>query len=84
MAISPTYTWMLVFRLIQGLVSKAGWMIGYILSKNPCDGRWGSEGRCCQNTTCQMEGGAQKRGLRFKSMSKDFFPVSKAFLKSFQ
>ncbi|XP_066104331.1 solute carrier family 22 member 2 isoform X2 [Saccopteryx bilineata] len=31
MAISPTYTWMLVFRLIQGLVSKAGWLIGYIL-----------------------------------------------------
>uniref|UniRef100_A0A8D1JU01 Solute carrier family 22 member 2 n=1 Tax=Sus scrofa TaxID=9823 RepID=A0A8D1JU01_PIG len=31
MAISPTYTWMLVFRLIQGLVSKAGWIIGYIL-----------------------------------------------------
>ncbi|XP_045150384.1 solute carrier family 22 member 2 isoform X2 [Echinops telfairi] len=31
MAISPTYTWMLIFRLIQGLVSKAGWVIGYIL-----------------------------------------------------
>ncbi|XP_076975627.1 solute carrier family 22 member 2 [Tamandua tetradactyla] len=31
MAISPTYTWMLIFRLIQGLVSKAGWLIGYIL-----------------------------------------------------
>ncbi|XP_036727951.1 solute carrier family 22 member 2 isoform X2 [Balaenoptera musculus] len=30
-AISPTYTWMLIFRLIQGLVSKAGWLIGYIL-----------------------------------------------------
>ncbi|XP_005321482.2 solute carrier family 22 member 2 isoform X1 [Ictidomys tridecemlineatus] len=31
MAIAPTYTWMLLFRLIQGLVSKAGWLIGYIL-----------------------------------------------------
>ncbi|XP_026935057.1 solute carrier family 22 member 2 [Sagmatias obliquidens] len=31
MAISPNYTWMLIFRLIQGLVSKAGWLIGYIL-----------------------------------------------------
>ncbi|KAF6365326.1 solute carrier family 22 member 2 [Rhinolophus ferrumequinum] len=31
MAISPTYTWMLIFRLIQGLVSKASWLIGYIL-----------------------------------------------------
>nr|XP_013004336.1 solute carrier family 22 member 2 [Cavia porcellus] len=31
MAISPNYTWMLLFRLIQGLVSKAGWIIGYIL-----------------------------------------------------
>uniref|UniRef100_A0A8C0WWS6 Major facilitator superfamily (MFS) profile domain-containing protein n=1 Tax=Castor canadensis TaxID=51338 RepID=A0A8C0WWS6_CASCN len=31
MAVSPSYTWMLIFRLIQGLVSKAGWLIGYIL-----------------------------------------------------
>ncbi|KAM9233297.1 solute carrier family 22 member 2 [Dugong dugon] len=31
MAISPTYTWMLTFRLIQGLVSKGGWLISYIL-----------------------------------------------------
>ncbi|XP_046526055.1 solute carrier family 22 member 2 [Equus quagga] len=31
MAISPTYTLTLIFRLIQGLVSKAGWLIGYIL-----------------------------------------------------
>ncbi|KAL1770297.1 solute carrier family 22 member 2 [Sigmodon hispidus] len=31
MAISPNYAWMLVFRLLQGLVSKAGWLIGYIL-----------------------------------------------------
>ncbi|XP_010629348.1 solute carrier family 22 member 2 [Fukomys damarensis] len=31
MAISPNYTWMLLFRLIQGLVSKAGWLISYIL-----------------------------------------------------
>jgi hypothetical protein len=33
MAISPNYAWMLVFRFLQGLVSKAGWLIGYILSK---------------------------------------------------
>ncbi|KAM5228757.1 solute carrier family 22 member 2 [Ctenodactylus gundi] len=31
MAVSPNYTWMLIFRLVQGLVSKAGWLIGYIL-----------------------------------------------------
>ncbi|XP_065787089.1 solute carrier family 22 member 2 isoform X2 [Muntiacus reevesi] len=31
MAIAPNYTSMLIFRLIQGLVSKAGWLIGYIL-----------------------------------------------------
>ncbi|XP_024408001.2 solute carrier family 22 member 2 [Desmodus rotundus] len=31
MAVSPTYAWTLIFRLIQGLVSKAGWLIGYIL-----------------------------------------------------
>ncbi|XP_012615136.1 solute carrier family 22 member 2 [Microcebus murinus] len=31
MAIAPTYTWTLIFRLIQGLVSKAGWLISYIL-----------------------------------------------------
>ncbi|XP_042545671.1 solute carrier family 22 member 2 [Dipodomys spectabilis] len=31
MAVSPNYTWMLIFRLIQGLVSKAGWLIGYIM-----------------------------------------------------
>ncbi|KAM7137034.1 solute carrier family 22 member 2 [Molossus nigricans] len=31
MAVSPTYTWMLIFRFTQGLVSKAGWLIGYIL-----------------------------------------------------
>uniref|UniRef100_G3T779 Solute carrier family 22 member 2 n=1 Tax=Loxodonta africana TaxID=9785 RepID=G3T779_LOXAF len=30
-AISPTYIWTLTFRLIQGLVSKAGWLISYIL-----------------------------------------------------
>lgn len=33
MAVSPNYTWVLIFRLIQGLVSKAGWLIGYIQSK---------------------------------------------------
>lgn len=44
MAISPNYTWMLIFRLIQGLVSKAGWLIGYILSKNTCDFSCGNKG----------------------------------------
>lgn len=37
MAVSPNYAWMLVFRFIQGLVSKAGWLIGYILSKKAWD-----------------------------------------------
>lgn len=31
MAISPNYAWIVVFRLIQGLVSKGGWLTGYIL-----------------------------------------------------
>ncbi|XP_061480279.1 solute carrier family 22 member 2-like isoform X3 [Rhineura floridana] len=31
MAFAPSYTWMVVFRLIQGLVSKGGWLTGYIL-----------------------------------------------------
>ncbi|KAF6116148.1 solute carrier family 22 member 2 [Phyllostomus discolor] len=31
LAVAPTYAWALIFRLIQGLVSKAGWLIGYIL-----------------------------------------------------
>ncbi|OXB69887.1 UNVERIFIED_CONTAM: hypothetical protein H355_003392, partial [Colinus virginianus] len=31
-AFSPSYTWTVIFRLIQGLVSKGGWLIGYVLS----------------------------------------------------
>ncbi|XP_019405547.1 PREDICTED: solute carrier family 22 member 2 [Crocodylus porosus] len=31
MAFAPSYTWMVIFRLIQGLVSKGGWLTGYIL-----------------------------------------------------
>ncbi|XP_036270177.1 solute carrier family 22 member 2 [Pipistrellus kuhlii] len=31
MAVAPTYPWVLLFRLVQGLVSKVGWLIGYIL-----------------------------------------------------
>ncbi|KFQ26540.1 Solute carrier family 22 member 2, partial [Mesitornis unicolor] len=31
MAFAPTYTWTVIFRLIQGLVSKAGWLTGYVL-----------------------------------------------------
>ncbi|XP_036621662.1 solute carrier family 22 member 2 [Trichosurus vulpecula] len=31
MVLSPSYTWILIFRFIQGLVSKAGWLMGYIL-----------------------------------------------------
>ncbi|XP_070788719.1 solute carrier family 22 member 2-like [Pituophis catenifer annectens] len=30
-AVVPSYTWVVVFRLIQGLVSKGGWLTGYIL-----------------------------------------------------
>ncbi|XP_042327842.1 solute carrier family 22 member 2-like isoform X2 [Sceloporus undulatus] len=30
-AIAPSYIWVVIFRLIQGLVSKAGWLTGYIL-----------------------------------------------------
>lgn len=33
-AVVPSYTWVVVFRLIQGLVSKGGWLTGYILSKS--------------------------------------------------
>ncbi|NXH71926.1 S22A2 protein, partial [Hydrobates tethys] len=31
MAFAPNYTWTVIFRLIQGLVSKGGWLTGYIL-----------------------------------------------------
>ncbi|XP_074846386.1 solute carrier family 22 member 2-like isoform X3 [Carettochelys insculpta] len=31
LAFAPSYTWMLIFRFIQGLVSKGGWLTGYIL-----------------------------------------------------
>ncbi|XP_062981496.1 solute carrier family 22 member 2-like [Elgaria multicarinata webbii] len=31
LAFAPSYTWAVVFRLIQGLVSKGGWLTGYIL-----------------------------------------------------
>ncbi|KAM9155573.1 solute carrier family 22 member 2 [Pangshura tecta] len=30
-AFAPSYTWMLIYRFIQGLVSKGGWLTGYIL-----------------------------------------------------
>lgn len=32
MAFGPSYTWTVIFRLIQGLVSKGGWLTGYVLS----------------------------------------------------
>ncbi|XP_008636197.1 PREDICTED: solute carrier family 22 member 2 [Corvus brachyrhynchos] len=31
MAFAPSYTWTVTFRLIQGLVSKGGWLTGYVL-----------------------------------------------------
>uniref|UniRef100_A0A8C8RZB2 Major facilitator superfamily (MFS) profile domain-containing protein n=1 Tax=Pelusios castaneus TaxID=367368 RepID=A0A8C8RZB2_9SAUR len=31
MAFAPSYRWMLIYRFIQGLVSKGGWLTGYIL-----------------------------------------------------
>lgn len=31
-AFAPSYTWAVVFRLVQGLVSKEGWLTGYVLS----------------------------------------------------
>nr|XP_060609659.1 solute carrier family 22 member 2-like isoform X2 [Anolis sagrei ordinatus] len=30
-AVAPSYVWVVIFRLIQGLVSKGGWLTGYIL-----------------------------------------------------
>lgn len=35
MAVAPDYTSLLLFRLLQGLVSKGSWTSGYILSKRP-------------------------------------------------
>ena len=32
MAFAPSYTWTVIFRLIQGLVSKGCWLTGYVLS----------------------------------------------------
>lgn len=34
-AVAPDYTSLLLFRLLQGLVSKGSWTSGYILSKYP-------------------------------------------------
>ncbi|KAF7254211.1 Solute carrier family 22 member 2 [Varanus komodoensis] len=31
LAVAPSYSWAVAFRLIQGLVSKGGWLTGYIL-----------------------------------------------------
>ncbi|NXN16980.1 S22A2 protein, partial [Indicator maculatus] len=31
MAFAPSYTWAVIFYLIQGLVSKEGWLTGYVL-----------------------------------------------------
>ncbi|XP_050170242.1 solute carrier family 22 member 2-like isoform X7 [Myiozetetes cayanensis] len=31
MAFAPSYTWTVIFRLIQGLVSKGSWLTGYVL-----------------------------------------------------
>ncbi|XP_035176047.1 LOW QUALITY PROTEIN: solute carrier family 22 member 2-like, partial [Oxyura jamaicensis] len=31
-AFAPSYTWAVVFRLVQGLVTKRGWLTGYILT----------------------------------------------------
>ncbi|XP_069707094.1 solute carrier family 22 member 2-like [Phaenicophaeus curvirostris] len=31
MAFAPSYTWTVIFRLIQGLVSKGAWLTGYVL-----------------------------------------------------
>ncbi|NWR76100.1 S22A2 protein, partial [Centropus unirufus] len=31
MAFAPSYTWAVIFRLIQGLVSKGAWLTGYVL-----------------------------------------------------
>ncbi|NXL87891.1 S22A2 protein, partial [Alectura lathami] len=31
-AFAPSYTWTVIFRLIQGLVSKGGWLTGYVLT----------------------------------------------------
>lgn len=36
MALAPDYTSLLLFRLLQGLVSKGSWTAGYTLSKH----RW--------------------------------------------
>lgn len=74
MAISPNYTWMLIFRLIQGLVSKAGWLIGYILSKNTCDCSCGNKGWLAKYS---------QSGLSFKTTLKDFSFCIKSISKIF-
>lgn len=37
MAFAPSYTWTVTFRLVQGLVSKGGWLTGYVLSYAVCN-----------------------------------------------
>lgn len=32
MALAPSYTWTVIFCLLPGLVSKGGWLTGYVLS----------------------------------------------------
>lgn len=37
MAFAPSYSWAVTFRLTQGLVSKGGWLTGYVLSYAVCN-----------------------------------------------
>ncbi|POI31138.1 hypothetical protein CIB84_005111 [Bambusicola thoracicus] len=54
-AFAPSYTWTVIFRLIQGLVSKGGWLTGYVLSYGTL--QFLSPGRTPRNLKSEDEDG---------------------------
>lgn len=81
MAVAPTYPWVLLFRLVQGLASKANWVIGYILSKMP-GLRRGERGSVLPE--CRQVVGRQAQGPAFQAASRRVSFLRQEFLKSRQ
>lgn len=81
MAVAPTYSWVLLFRLVQGLVSKACWVIGYILSKRL---RLSRESAGWVLPGCRQVVGWQAQGPAFQAASRRVSFLRQEFLKSCQ